>query len=506
MEKTININLGGTLFSVEEAAYKYLRDYLQSLDSSLKNTPGGNEALEDIEQRIAEIFRSQIPSGGVVTYNNVAAMIDIIGKPEDISQSENVNYDYSYTTRKRRLFRNTDDQIIGGVCGGIGAYLGTDPVWIRLLIVILALFFGVGFFLYLILWIALPAAITENDKKELFGNQYYSERLSADGKNAYATSKVGNAFNEIFRAVGRVCYIIVRIILAFFGVAIVLTGFLALLSFLAVFIFRFPGAFSTGALGLDITYMPDFLNYVVNQKSVIWILILSTITVALPSLAMIYGGLKMIFWFRAKDGVILLIGLILWVLSAGILSIVLFNEGVGFAENARATTEVSITKTPQKLYIITGRKVDDLKPEKEIILPDDDYRVFISDSKNEMYINPNLYISQSDSDEAVLRIIKKSHGRTRIDAMANAESLNYGYTISGDTLFVDEFFTLPSGKKWSNDMVVVNVFAPEGTIVYIDRYAEALFGWSIGNAEVNQRLWIVTEDSIEPYDPEEAEK
>lgn len=87
MDKTININLGGTLFQIDEEAYKILRDYLQSLDMKFRHIPGGNETIEDIESRIAEIFQSQKGTAGIISIENVVDMIRIIGKPEDFDLS-----------------------------------------------------------------------------------------------------------------------------------------------------------------------------------------------------------------------------------------------------------------------------------------------------------------------------------------------------------------------------------------------------------------------------------
>ena len=142
------------------------------------------------------------------------------------------------------MYRNPDDTIIGGVCGGIGAYLNTDPVLFRILFVLFAVSFGVGFFLYLALWIAIPPANTESRKREMYGSSYqsvmtysrntdgtYSSRAPSYNKGYYNTSRLGNAFNEIFRAIGRVLYIILRILLIIFGVAFVLMGFLFILLF-----------------------------------------------------------------------------------------------------------------------------------------------------------------------------------------------------------------------------------------------------------------------------------
>ncbi|MCC7355438.1 MAG: PspC domain-containing protein [Anaerolineae bacterium] len=55
-----------------------------------------------------------------------------------------------------RLYRSRTDSVIGGVCGGLGQYLGIDPVLVRLFFVLLALGSGVGVLVYIIMWIVVP--------------------------------------------------------------------------------------------------------------------------------------------------------------------------------------------------------------------------------------------------------------------------------------------------------------------------------------------------------------
>jgi len=263
MDKTISINLGGVLFSIDEEAYHILRNYLQAIDLKFRHTPGGNETIEDIESRIAEIFQSQKGLAGVINRQNVEDMIAIIGKPEDFGQAAEEETKYAYSgAQRKKLYRNTDDRIIGGVCGGFGAYLDTDPVWFRILFVVLALMFGIGFFIYLALWISLPSAVTESQKKEMY---FSNQRRSAATENPYnqqytTSSRAGNAVNEVFRAIGRVLFICLRIFLIITGVLLVVGCFLALLVFFMVFIFKYPGAFSTNIEGVHLSYLPDFLN------------------------------------------------------------------------------------------------------------------------------------------------------------------------------------------------------------------------------------------------------
>ena len=211
------------------------------------------------------------------------------------------------------MYRNSEDKIIGGVCSGIAAYLDTDPVLFRILFVLSAVFFGVGFLIYIALWIALPEARTDSQKRAMYGNAYHTTRsmdktndnspysgVSQNNTGYNSSSRLGNAINEIFRAIGRVFYIILRIFLIIIGVVFVLTGFLFILSFVMVFVFKYPGAFSIDSSGMNLIYFPDFLNYIVNPSAVPWIIILASIAFILPMLALIYWGVKMIFWFKGK--------------------------------------------------------------------------------------------------------------------------------------------------------------------------------------------------------------
>ncbi len=130
--------------------------------------------------------------------------------------------------------------------------------------------------------------------------------------------KLGNAINEIFRAIGKVCYIILRIFLIIIGIVFVLTGFLSYFKFyygLSVQISR--GFFVLILQESNLIYFPDFLHYLVNPSTVPWILLLTSVAFILPMLALIYWGVKMIFWFRARDGVVSLVALVVWVLAIG---------------------------------------------------------------------------------------------------------------------------------------------------------------------------------------------
>ncbi len=520
MDKTIKINLGGTLFQIDEEAFKMLRRYLHEIDSRLGKTQGGAETIEDIESRIAEIFQSQ-KGIGVITRENVEAMIALVGKPEDfdIGNDETRANEPSYhSTVHKKLYRNPEDTIISGVCGGIGAYLNVESVWIRILFVLFACFFLVGLLVYIALWIALPYARSDGQKMEMYGNSNIntpthkttnsslSRRDFSYSASESGGSPAGNAVNEVFRAIGKVLFIILRIFLIIIGITFVITAFITLVTFIMIFFFNYPGYFSTDEFGINLFYLPDFLNYIVNPGVAPWILILTFIAVLMPMLALIYWGVRMIFWFKAKDGVVSLIGLVIWVGSLAALSFLLFSEGISYTETGRSVTNEVIENAPDELFILSGKKVTDLNYDKEISLHDEDYNIWFVDDNKGLYISSNFDVQNSDDNSVRLNIRKRSMGKSRTNAARKSEELIYNYRISGDTIILDEFFTVPSGRKWSVDEVHVQLYIPEGTVVHFDSATSDMFrhseyhDWDSDSDDDryirSDRSWEMTDDGL----------
>ncbi len=521
MDKTITINIAGTLFKIEEDAFAILRDYLQAVNSRFRNMKGGAETVEDIESRIAEIFQSQKGLAGIITIKNVQDMISVIGKPEDFDRNEDEPEPQLHTTHRKRMYRNPDDTIISGVCGGIGAYLNTDPVLFRILFVIFTLFFGVGFFVYLALWISLPPANSDARKREMYGNYYnavmsvkrepdekYASNLPSYNKGYYNTSRVSNALNEIFRAIGRVFYIIVRILLIIVGVVFVLTGFLFIAGFAMILIFKYPASISDTGFTMNLAYLSDFLKYVINPVLVPWITGLTLAILILPMIALVYWGIKLIFWFRAKDGVFSLVGFVLWILLIAGLSVILFNEGISFADTGKSSTQEIFSHNPDTLYIMAGKKISALKFDKELTFGRDGYNIMMNDETKELYIRPYLNVYDSDNELARVELRKRSAGRNETDALKKTEDLIYNFSLKKDTLIIDEYFTIPAGRKWSADNVGINIYVSEGTIIRLDKPSWRLLHsqrwngyYENFNAEASQsglQSFVLTEEGLEP--------
>ncbi|PUZ26586.1 phage shock protein C (PspC) family protein [Chitinophaga costaii] len=179
MKKIININLSARLIPIEDSAYEILRQYLESLRRHFSKEEGAEEIQSDIESRIAELFHDKLKNGAhCITDEDVQTVITSIGRPEqfegsDESSGQTPPADDLYSRRPRkRLYRDPDTKVLGGVCGGLGNYFSVDPVIFRIIFALLAIGgFGTGVLVYFILWVATPEANTAAEKLEMRGER-----------------------------------------------------------------------------------------------------------------------------------------------------------------------------------------------------------------------------------------------------------------------------------------------------------------------------------------------
>jgi hypothetical protein len=167
MKKVININFQGRVVPIEEPAYENLKKYVESLRNYFSNEEGKEEIINDIENRIAELFNERIKAGATfITEEHVETIVSSMGRPEqfdEISMNEESNSGTQkiFTEREKSrgsIYRNANEKLIGGVCSGMGSYFRIDTSIIRVLFVLLAFgSFGFMFFLYILLWAILPS-------------------------------------------------------------------------------------------------------------------------------------------------------------------------------------------------------------------------------------------------------------------------------------------------------------------------------------------------------------
>ena len=189
MKKTFNINLGGIVFHIDEDAYELLDKYLSNLRIHFNKEEGGEEIVHDMEFRISELFSERLNERNqVITLNDVEEIIAQMGKPEEFSDDttqDTKSYSESKEKGVKRLYRDPDNKVLGGVCSGIAAYFGWDVVILRIILILLALpIFTNGYFIikgivlfYVIAWVIIPEAQTATEKLSMKGMKVNVENI-----------------------------------------------------------------------------------------------------------------------------------------------------------------------------------------------------------------------------------------------------------------------------------------------------------------------------------------
>lgn len=190
MKKTFNINIAGFPFTIDDDAYSLLSEYLDTIKHAFSNLDESKELTDDIERRIAELLLEYTSSGSpIVTSAQVEDVIRRIGKPEEMLEEETVSlesenndtpppFSQKDSKTRKRLYRDPQNAMLGGVCSGLGWYLNCDPTWIRLATVLLT-FASVSTcgLVYIVLWIVLPEAKTPIERMQMMGESPTIENI-----------------------------------------------------------------------------------------------------------------------------------------------------------------------------------------------------------------------------------------------------------------------------------------------------------------------------------------
>ncbi|QTE22788.1 PspC domain-containing protein [Polaribacter cellanae] len=506
MNKTININLGGFFFHIDEVAYQKLKRYLESISRSLSDDPQGkNEIIADIEARISELLSEKITDARqVVNESDIDDIIAIMGQPEDYAEAEEAydNSSYSYTRNNasgKKLFRDGDDKFIGGVASGIAHYFDVDTIWIRL--GLLALFFGAGFgiILYIILWILLPEAKTTAEKLQMegepvnidniekkireefnnvsenvtvFANQA-SEKIK-DGANEFsekmsktfrAKTKKNNGLQDFLNALGNIFLVLLKVIGKFIGAILVFVAAAVILSLII-------GGFSVGSLeflnfGEEILQYPEFFY---ASTIPMWVLTLFLfLLIGIPFLVLFVLGLRILSSSVkqfSKTTSLTLLGI--WIIA--LLGIIFagLEFGASHAKYGQSVEKNTLNIQRNDTLVLKMKNDDAIYYQHNLRRNSRKYKVEIDD-KVAMYSNDvEINVKRSATDEAYFVVQKESRGKSRIRANKTAEKIEYKYEITGNEVVFDAFFLSDVTNIWKDEEVDITVFIPENMTIYFD--------------------------------------
>lgn len=333
MKKTEKISLGGLAFIVEYDAYAELESYLAEIHECFRNDASADEILEDIEVRIAELLREKCKEGMVANLEMINEIKKRIGDPKELAGQEESGTDVvteeetagepkRKSLKDRRLYRNTDDRMLAGVCSGLSIYFNLDKVLFRLAFLIafcLGFFeaedglFGLSVLTYIVLWIAMPAARTVEQKCEM-RNRPIDLKEFKTKENRFGREINETVSSPAFRTAGRVFLTIIGLIMIILG----LGGFLSTIVFPSI-----PEL-------IENYLIPDSL---IGEEIIIgkiacdptfWWMIFGVI--GLGSLGMMYGGIMLCFDFRSPSWRPGLVIFILWIVSILVLASWILHE------------------------------------------------------------------------------------------------------------------------------------------------------------------------------------
>jgi phage shock protein PspC (stress-responsive transcriptional regulator) len=490
MNKTISINISGIVFNIEESAYNRLSQYLDTIRAYFDNMEGADEIMNDIELRIAELFQERLgDQREVVTNDDVAHAESVMGKPSDIAEgadeeesSGSSSRNYESTNQNKKVYRDPDNNVIGGVAAGISNYFGWDPLWVRILFVILALSGGFGVPIYILLWIIIPEARTTAEKLRMHGQKINVENIKKkvseemDGlkdsfqdisertKKNVSSNSFKNFMESLFKGIGSLLSAIGRFLVKVVGVLLFFLGIGLFIGAFAIFLVN-ESFLNIAISELNFEQLGEFFYL---SKVNLWFFIIGTILLFLtPMVACFYGGYRILVNGKAHVPGMGLTLFSLFLLGIVITSIagVRYGREMSNEGNVRSTTEMPIAM--DTLYI----KVNEDTYFHNSLLIDDSNILTALHKEEETVINGygvGLYFYSTDSPEFRIEIDKSSNGLKETTAVDYADQIDFDYEIRDSLLSVDPFIKMPYKNGFRFQEVSVRVYVPEGKTVYMD--------------------------------------
>jgi phage shock protein PspC (stress-responsive transcriptional regulator) len=491
MKKTFTINISGTVFHIEEDAYEVLQKYLINLKNHFGTSEEGKEILTDIEARIAEIFiEKSTGDQKVVSIEMVNTAIEIMGTPEDFveEETEEVYQPTEESKRKRRLYRDPDHRVIGGVCGGLGAYFNMDPVILRIIFVaLLFLTGGTAFLAYIILWIAVPKAKNTAQRLEMRGQEATVKNIEKsikeeinEVKESYKKFKESDTYSKGKRSVdaaGDVTYNVFKVILKaaviLIGVLLIISGFLGLLGFISSMVIGHSFVQGWPLIWSPEVQIPGFLNHFVDPGTVTYGMIAVGILAGIPLLAMLFIGTKLVFRYKTNNMAIGLTMVGVWLIAlVSLIAVSLGQLGNYKSQSSATETKIISCDSCQTLVLKLGEdKYEDYaKMDFEI----DNVKVAMVDGDEVMLGNVTLDVDRSANEDFTILIKRSSRGKTRELAKEITEKIIYRFDLKDSTVVFDPWFILQKDEKYRGQQVEITVKVPQGKAVFLSNGLEKI--------------------------------
>lgn len=504
MKKTVTVNISGIFFHIDEDAYEILNRYIDSLKYHFQNNSGKDEIISDIESRIAEILQSKVnDKKHVIEIEDIQEIISILGKPEDFNGDESEpqkpnNQESTY--RNKRLYRDADNRVLGGVASGISHYFNVDPIWIRLAFV--ATFYIFGPLVYIIVWIIVPQARSTAEKLEMKGERVNISNIENSIKEEFAhvKNKVNDFANDtkdyyknrnykskgektMYRSLDFIENIFkygVKAIVVFAGIILIGIG-IALAAGLISSMSSNNNLliFNNGTHGLSLAH---FLSLFLESTQLINLAIIGImLLIGIPVIMIVYGGVKMVLGIHQRYKAISLSALSLWLAGLFITLYCLFS-GLSSYQEKGFTKQIYPISDSINNKLIVKIQASELSDNINGLIDEEDEDInlnlhnFIMSVKNGTNINygyPEINFKASTENKYEVVATKIARGANIKDAKENSEKINFNVNATDSVLMIDKFFTT-SNPKWRKQQVKITIKIPVGKQIYLDQSLEGI--------------------------------
>lgn len=380
MKEVKKCSISGVAFTLDADAYEALEAYLESLKRTYGESNDGAEIVADIEARIAELILSTQDNTRIVEKPLILNIIQQMGSAEDISDATDTDLHNDTPRIPRRLYRDTENAKLGGVCAGIGKYFDIDPVWVRMALFLPLLFscfgwipflhwaspmfgnlFGVFLICYFIMWFAVPAARTARQKLEMNGEKITAQSIgetTTAAANNDPDAKAKPIVAEAVSIFGKVVLILLKLFAGLIVFGLIMLACALIIGLIAILI---------GG--------PETLNLDWNLS--LWVPILGIVIALIPTILLIYVLMCMIA-SRKPGGKVVLVIFILWILTIIACATIAIKENVG--ERLRERNNVLKEVLHRQITI------DDNTTTLEKLLEEYDDESIIREGRNSVHI------------------------------------------------------------------------------------------------------------------------
>jgi len=512
MNKTVNINLGGMFFHIDEDAYQKLTRYFDAIKRSLSNSSGQDEIIKDIEMRVSELLNEkQKTDKHVVGMKDVDEVITVMGQPEDyrIDDEETKSSTPNYSsTKTKKLYRDTDNAMIGGVLAGLGHYFGIDKVWLRVFLLIMIFAWGTGFLAYIILWIVMPAATTTTEKLEMTGEpvtisniekkvREEFENVSEKFKNANYDemgNRVKTGAEKIGSSLGDFIIAVLRVFSKILGVILIIAGLFILAAL-------FIGVFTLGSSSFVNVPWQDFIDAGNFTDYPVWVFgLIMFFAVGIPFFFLALLGFKLLSPnLRSIGNIAKYTLLAIWLISVSLAVSIGIKQATAFAVDGRVVKKENINLNPADTLFIKFKHNDYFAKD---INDNNNFKITLDSTGNNVIYSNNVSfkIAQTDAKSAYIQIEKEAKGKTLFEAKQRAEKIKYGYKMEGNHLILDNYLLSDLKEKFRDQEIEITLFLPLGTLLKVDKslaqYDHTDGDYFLWNPEITNAVYKVESDKI----------